>query len=89
MLVFIQHIQGDLLGDQIGEWFRRRHPEHCRHIICDKGLEQYQAKLANQRGLRVLALHSWDKGSHARLKAILQSWLQRGLVDVAIGSGFG
>lgn len=62
-------------------------PNHCRNIVCDQDLEQYQEKLTNQRGLRVLALHSWDKGSHGRLKAILQSWLQQGRVDVAIGSG--
>ena len=60
---------------------------HCRNIVCDKSLESYQARFAKQGGLRVLALHSWDPGSHGRLKAILQSWLQRGLVDVAVGSG--
>ena len=62
-------------------------PEHCRHIVCEEGLEQYHSRFSGQRGLRVLALHSWDPRSHARLKAMLQSWLQQGLIDVALGSG--
>ena len=34
-----------------------------------------------------MALHSGDLSSHQRLKAILSSWLSRGLVNVPIGSG--
>lgn len=60
---------------------------HCRAILCDKSLERYAASMASQPGLRVLALHSWDVSSHRRLQAILRSWIARGLVDVAIGSG--
>jgi len=61
--------------------------QHCRNMLCDLSLSQYSQKLASQPGLRVLALHSWNSTSHARLKAVLRDWLQRGLVDVAIGSG--
>lgn len=62
-------------------------PQHCRNMVCEKGIERYAADFSNQRGLRVLALHSWDPSSHARLKALLRSWLQRGLIDVGVGSG--
>ena len=60
---------------------------HCRFILCDKGLERYAKSMATQPGLRVLALHSWDPSSHRRLQSTLRSWIARGLVDVAIGSG--
>ena len=60
---------------------------HCRQMVCDKAIERYAGAMGSHRGLRVLALHSWDSGSHQRLKAILRAWLSRGLVDVAIGSG--
>jgi hypothetical protein len=60
---------------------------HCRHMVCDRHLNQLSGVMARHAGLRVLALHSWDPHSHKRLKAILRSWLARGLVDVAIGSG--
>jgi hypothetical protein len=61
--------------------------QHCRQIVCDKAIERYAGSMASHAGLRILALHSWDPSSHQRLKAILRSWLSRGLVDVAIGSG--
>jgi len=60
---------------------------HCRHILCDQSIERYSGSMASQTGLRILALHSWDSSSHRRLKTILHSWLSRGLVDVAIGTG--
>lgn len=60
---------------------------HCRHMVCEKAIERYAGSMGSDRGLRVLALHSWDPASHKRLKAILRAWLSRGLVDVAIGSG--
>lgn len=62
-------------------------PVHCRHMVCDQAIERYAGSMASHAGLRILALHSWDPSSHQRLKAILGSWLSRGLVDVAIGSG--
>ncbi|AFY27496.1 Bacterial capsule synthesis protein PGA_cap [Cyanobium gracile PCC 6307] len=61
--------------------------KHCRHIVCDRNLDQFSPVMAKHAGLRVLALHSWDPRSHTRLKAILRSWLEKGLVDIAIGSG--
>jgi len=60
---------------------------HCRHMVCDKSIERYAASMASYGGLRILALHSWDPSSHQKLKVILRSWLSRGLVDVAIGTG--
>lgn len=60
---------------------------HCQQMVCDKAIERYAGSMASHAGLRILALHSWDPSSHQRLKAILRSWLSRGLVDVAIGSG--
>lgn len=60
---------------------------HCRHIVCDRNLNKFSGVMASHAGLRVLALHSWDPSSHNRLKVILRSWLAKGLVDVAIGSG--
>ena len=35
----------------------------------------------------MLALHSWNKSTHAQLKQILRTWTRQGLVDLAIGSG--
>ncbi|MFL0765038.1 MAG: CapA family protein [Prochlorococcus sp.] len=60
---------------------------HCKNMLCDSALKRYVKVMASQKGLRVLALHSWNPTSHKRLKAILRSWLARGLVDVAIGTG--
>jgi poly-gamma-glutamate synthesis protein (capsule biosynthesis protein) len=60
---------------------------HCRQMLCDNSIERYSTSMASQPGLRIMALHSWDSSSHQRLKAILRSWLSRGLIDVAIGSG--
>ena len=35
-------------------------PHHCRNMVCEENLERYAANFRDQRGLRVLALHSWD-----------------------------
>lgn len=56
-------------------------------MVCDKAMESYDGSIASHAGLRILALHSRDPSSHQRLKVLLCSWLSRGLVDVAIGSG--
>lgn len=61
--------------------------QHCKNILCDRSLGIYKKQMASARGLRVLALHSWDAASHSRLKSILSSWLREGLVDIAIGTG--
>lgn len=61
--------------------------KHCRNMVCDSDLNRYKSVMESQKGLRVLALHSWNQSSHQRLKNILLSWLNMGLVDVAIGSG--
>ncbi len=61
--------------------------KHCRNMVCDSDLHHYKSIMASKKGLRVLALHSWNQSSHQRLKNILLSWLNMGLVDVAIGSG--
>ena len=61
--------------------------KHCGNMVCDMDLNRYKSVMASQKGLRVLALHSWNQSSHQRLKNILLSWLKMGLVDVAIGSG--
>lgn len=60
---------------------------HCRHILCASSLASLKPAMAGATGFRVLALHSWNAASHAKLKQILRSWLQEGLVDVAIGTG--
>lgn len=60
---------------------------HCRHILCDSQLAGLKPTMAGAEGFRVLALHSWNPASHAKLKTILRAWLQEGLVDVAIGTG--
>ena len=60
---------------------------HCRYISCAFALEKYAPELKKKKGLRILALHSWNRESHTQLKALLQSWLSRDLVDIAIGSG--
>ena len=61
--------------------------QHCRNMLCDSGLARYKKQMAAAKGFRVLALHSWDAASHAKLKTILSAWLREGLVDAAIGSG--
>ena len=60
---------------------------HCQHILCTYDLEQLKNKFKDKKALRVLALHSWNKSTHAKLKQILRSWTRQGLVDLAIGSG--
>ncbi len=60
---------------------------HCKHILCTYDLEQLKNKFKNKKALRVLALHSWNKSTHAQLKQILRNWTSQGLVDLAIGSG--
>ncbi|WP_338441712.1 CapA family protein [Synechococcus elongatus IITB4] len=60
---------------------------YCQKVICASHLNRYQALLKQHRGLRILALHSWNPASHAQLKRILQRSLQQGLIDVGIGSG--
>lgn len=60
---------------------------HCTFILCDADLPRFKQKLSSAKGLRILALHSWDPSSHSRLKSILRSWLSAGVVDVAIGTG--
>ena len=60
---------------------------HCKHILCTLDLVELKSKFKNKKALRVLALHSWNKNSHAQLKQILKNWLREGLVDLAIGSG--
>ena len=61
--------------------------QHCENMLCDSGLARYKKQMAAASGFRVLALHSWNAASHAKLKLILSAWLREGLVDAAIGSG--
>ena len=61
--------------------------QHCKHMLCEPALAKYAQKMGEQQGLRVLALHSWNASSHERLKSVLRSWLEQGLIDVGIGSG--
>lgn len=61
--------------------------QHCRHLLCEADLHRLQAAMGRSTGFRVLALHSWNPASHARLKRILRAWLEAGLVDIAIGTG--
>jgi len=60
---------------------------HCKYISCTAYLDKYAAEFKRKKGLRVLALHSWNKSSHQELKIILDRWLKMNLVDIAIGSG--
>lgn len=60
---------------------------HCRYILCDANLNNFKLSMSTQNGLRVLALHSWDKNSHMKLDSILRDWLKKGYVDVAVGTG--
>ena len=60
---------------------------HCKNILCASELGELKSNFRNKKALRVLALHSWNKDSHAQLKQILKNWVEEGLVDLAIGSG--
>ncbi|MEB3331102.1 MAG: CapA family protein [Synechococcaceae cyanobacterium] len=61
--------------------------QHCRHLLCDRDLHRLKPAMGRSTGFRVLALHSWNPASHTRLKRILRTWLEEGLVDIAIGTG--
>ena len=60
---------------------------HCKNILCASELVELKSNFRSKKALRVLALHSWNKNSHAQLKQILKNWVKEGLVDLAIGSG--
>ena len=60
---------------------------YCKNIICDSELKRLKTQMATAAGLRVLALHSWNPKSHSKLKAILSSWIDGDLADVAVGTG--
>ena len=60
---------------------------HCKNILCAFELDELKSNFRNKKALRVLALHSWNKNTHAQLKQILKNWVKEGLVDIAIGSG--
>lgn len=61
--------------------------DHCKFISCVAYLDKYAVEFKRKKGLRVLALHSWNQSSHQELKAILDRWLKMNLVDIAVGSG--
>ena len=50
-------------------------------------LEAIKKSLTDTSRLRIVALHSWNKATHARLKAVLTTLIQENMIDIAIGSG--
>lgn len=60
---------------------------HCANMTCSINLAKTKAAFADKKRLRILALHSWNQGSHQELKATLKQWVQSDLVDIAIGTG--
>ena len=60
---------------------------HCSNMSCAINITKSKKVFEDKKRLRVLALHSWNQGSHQNLKKILRQWVQSNLVDIAIGSG--
>lgn len=61
--------------------------KHCKNISCAINLYKAKNAFKDRKRLRVLALHSWNKSSHKKLKSILKNWISLNLVDIAIGTG--
>ena len=60
---------------------------HCANMLCVLNLGAIKKSFTDTSRLRILALHSWDKATHARLKAVLTTMLQENMIDIGIGSG--
>ena len=60
---------------------------HCANMLCVINLEAIKKSLTDTSRLRIVALHSWNKATHARLKAVLTTLIQENMIDIAIGSG--
>ena len=60
---------------------------HCANMLCIINLGAIKKPFADTSRLRILALHSWDKATHTRLKAVLTTMIHENMIDIAIGSG--
>ena len=61
--------------------------QHCRYINCLKDINKIKEQLSNSKGIRIVSMHSWDRGSHSALKKVFRSLINSGLADLAIGTG--
>lgn len=59
----------------------------CDKISCDINLNKHAESMSGHKGLRILALHSWDEASHLKLKSIMRQWIANDWADVALGTG--